>query len=131
MIQTKCPDCGAIVGADRNICPECGCPIIHEATPPSEPATPTTKERQPVSPNTDSPIQPTPMPIPFFQADWAQYFYECGVIGWEICLLHWTRFSKGVLVIQPHLLACGWFHWRLGGFYSASANDRGRYSPNA
>ncbi len=83
MIQTKCPDCGAIVGADRNVCPECGCPVIHETTPPSESSNTTTEEAHTVSPNTNSPIQPTPMPIPFFQADLAQYFYECGVIGWE------------------------------------------------
>lgn len=81
--QTKCPDCGAIVGADRNVCPECGCPITHESTPPSQPATTMSEEAHTVSHHTNRPIQPTPMPIPFFQADWAQYFYECGVIGWE------------------------------------------------
>lgn len=83
MSQTKCPDCGATVGADRNVCPECGCPITHEANPPLSPATPTTEESHSVSPDTNSPILPTPQPIPFFQADWAQYFYECGVIGWK------------------------------------------------
>lgn len=47
------------------------------------PSTPATEETHTVSRLTNSPIQPTPMPIPLFQADWAQYFYECGVIGWE------------------------------------------------
>lgn len=81
MTTTKCPECGCEVPRTRQSCPECGCPITHEFTPPSAPSMPMTEERPPESTNINNPIRPTS--IPSSQTDWAQYFYECGVIGWE------------------------------------------------
>lgn len=77
-MSTKCPDCGFDVPYDRNSCPECGCPIEHQQNPPitSAPFQSTQSEEQQTE---EQQCECTPC----HQTDWAQYFYECGVIGWE------------------------------------------------
>lgn len=56
MAQISCKECGYPLKGDEQKCPECGAPI--EARESST---------QSISQN----------------ADWANYFYECGVIGWN------------------------------------------------
>lgn len=80
-MATKCPDCGFDVPLDRNSCPECGCPIEHQQNPPIIPAPiqSTKIEEQPTEQSSEEQCECTPS----HQTDWAQYFYECGVIGWK------------------------------------------------
>ena len=69
--QFTCPECGYPLNGTEQSCPECGCPI--EWTQPEETSS-STLSPQPQSNNTYCVVEKT---------DWAQYFYECGVIGWE------------------------------------------------
>lgn len=62
MKQNNCPECGYPLNGTENICPECGY---------SMPKVETKKqEQQKPQPQSD-------------KKDIAQYFYECGVIGWH------------------------------------------------
>lgn len=76
-MATKCPDCGFDVSVDHNSCPQCGCPIEHRQIPPIPPAPfqSTQSEKQPTEQQYECSSNR--------QTDWAQYFYECGVIGLE------------------------------------------------
>lgn len=76
-MATKCPDCGFDVPFDRNSCPECGCPIEHQQ------AENTTEETVSTASTTEHKAEVPTESATCTQTDWAQYFYECGVIGWK------------------------------------------------
>lgn len=59
-MANSCPECGFPLHGNESTCPECGCPVY--------------QQQQVVLQQPQSPTVKT---------DWAQYFYECGVIGWE------------------------------------------------
>lgn len=72
-----CNECGYPLQGNEKVCPECGCPIKAGESANAEP--------KPLS-TTNSSIKPTidvVRPDNLVKIDWAQYFYECGVIGWE------------------------------------------------
>lgn len=71
MAYPKCPDCGEYVDSSLDTCPECGCPIDHSAP----------QTAQPITPHSDTPAAQSASYCT--KTDWAQYFYECGVIGWK------------------------------------------------
>lgn len=84
MKETTCPDCGCPIGNER-VCPECGCPIEPEHDAPDKNNT-STNERDDVNENpsmTNNPHTDTSDIENLFKTDWAQYVYECGIIGWE------------------------------------------------
>lgn len=84
MNEKTCPDCGCPIGKER-VCPECGCPIEPECVAPDRNQT-STNERGDINDNpdmTNNRHTNTSNIEYIFKTDWAQYIYECGVIGWE------------------------------------------------
>ena len=76
-MEKICSECGYPLQGNEKVCPECGCPIKAGESANAEP--------KPLS-TTNSSIKPTidvVRPDNLVKIDWAQYFYECGVIGWE------------------------------------------------
>lgn len=81
-MSTPCKECGYPLEGNETFCPECGCPVENQsnayAQVKEQPAQPSSHKVQNPTP---APAYPAPTPTP--KTDWAQYFYECGVIGWE------------------------------------------------
>ena len=88
MKDNICPECGYPI-TNETICPECGLNLIAEEENQffnksvRDKIQSESLEQEFV--NVDSPIcNPTNyIKQSFLNIDWAQYFYECGVIGWE------------------------------------------------
>lgn len=74
-MSIPCPECGYPLTGSETACPECGYPVENQSAN-------RTASQESIAPNTYSPIQPTYV-ASGGKNDWAQYFYECGVIGWE------------------------------------------------
>ena len=69
-----CNECGYPLRGNESMCPECGCPMEQTASQSTSQSKENQKPQQNVTHIYDSPTVKT---------DWAQYFYECGVIGWK------------------------------------------------
>lgn len=79
-MSTSCPECGYPLNGNETACPECGCPVeIQPNQIPLSSNTPSSKSQDSEQTFTTAPVYAVPVP----KTDWAQYFYECGVIGWE------------------------------------------------
>ena len=74
MATKSCPDCGYPLNGSERTCPECGYPIVSTAMYASD-----RTNIQPVGAS----VQNVPASNTSAKTDWAHYFYECGVIGWE------------------------------------------------
>ena len=66
-----CKECGYPLQGHETICPECGCPV--EQRPSISTQTSQENQQETIEKYASGPVK----------TDWAQYFYECGVIGWE------------------------------------------------
>lgn len=72
-METSCKECGYPLTGNETSCPECGTAIN---PPKSEP------QHQPQQ-ESSTKVHDNQHQTITINTDWAQYFYECGVIGWE------------------------------------------------
>lgn len=72
-METSCKECGYPLTGNETSCPECGTVIN---PPKSEP------QHQPQQ-ESSTEVQDNQHQTITVNTDWANYFYECGVIGWE------------------------------------------------
>lgn len=79
-MSTPCPECGYPLNGNETSCPECGCPVQNQQLNSVQPQISNFPPQYSPIPNSQYAAAVT---LPAQKTDWAQYFYECGVIGWN------------------------------------------------